>query len=75
MNFLHGSLYQIMACSLNPFVHIPYQTKFPLTKFSTDKIFRGTKFSTLSRNFDNVVQCLPDFCIEILDKIFDGQKF
>ena len=41
------------------------------TKFSTDKIFRRTRFSTPSRNFDNFVWFLPDFCFEILDKIFD----
>ena len=44
------------------------------TKFSTDKTFRWTKFSTPSRNFDRFVRFLPDFCIEILDKIFDGQN-
>ena len=53
---------------------IPYRTKFRRTKFSTDKIFRRTKFSTPSRNFDSFVRFLPDFCIEILDKIFDGQN-
>ena len=45
------------------------------TKFSTDKIFRRTKFSTPSRNFDSFVRFLTDFCIEILDKIFNGQNF
>ena len=30
------------------------------TKFSTDKIFRRTKFSTQSRNFDNF--CPTNFC-------------
>ena len=50
--------------------NIPYRTKF-----SSDKIFRRTKFSTPSRNFDNFVQFLADFCIEILDKIFDGQSY
>ena len=35
--------------------NIPYRTKFRRTKFSSDKIFRRTKFSTLSRNFDNFV--------------------
>ena len=44
------------------------------TKFSTDKIFRRTKFSTPSRNFDNFVRFLPDFCIEISDKIFDAKS-
>ena len=44
------------------------------TKFSTDKIFRRTKFPTPSRNFDSFVRFLPDFCIEILDKIFAGQN-
>ena len=39
-----------------------------------DKIFRRTKFSTPSWNFDNFVRFLPDFCTEILDKIFDGQN-
>ena len=53
---------------------IPYRTKFRRTKVSADKIFRRTKFSTPSRNFDSFVQFLPDFCIEILDKIFDGQN-
>ena len=53
---------------------IPYRTKFRRTKFSTDKIFRRTKFSTPRRNFDSFVQFLPDFCIEILDKIFDRQN-
>ena len=56
------------------FCTIPYRTKFRRTKFSTDKIFRRTKVSTPSRNFDSFVQLLPDFCIEILDKIFDGQN-
>ena len=55
-------------------VVIPYRTKFRRTKFSLDKIFRRTKFSTPSPNFDNFVRFLPDFCIEILDKIFDGQN-
>ena len=45
------------------------------TKFSTDKSFRRTKFSTPSRNFDTFVRFLPNFCIETLDKIFDGQNF
>ena len=36
--------------------------------------FRWTKFSTPSRNFDNLVRFLPDFCFEISDKIFDGQN-
>ena len=54
---------------------IPYRTKFRRTKFSTDKIFRRAKFSTPSRNFDTFVRFLPDFCIETLDKIFDGQNF
>ena len=52
-----------------------YRTKVCRTKFSTDKIFRRTKFSTPSRNFDTFVRFLPDFCIETLDKIFDGQNF
>ena len=43
---------------------IPYRTKF-----------RRTKFSTSSRNFDNFVQFLPEFSIEIIDTIFDGQNF
>ena len=42
---------------------------------SSDKIFRRTKVSTPSRNFDNFVRFLPYFCIEILDKIFDGKFF
>ena len=45
------------------------------TKFSTDKMFRRTKFLTPSWNFDTFVRFLSDFCIEILDKIFDGQNF
>ena len=49
---------------------LPYRTKF-----STDKIFRWTKFSTPSRNFDSFVRFLPDFCIEILVNIFDRQNF
>ena len=55
-------------------MQLPYRTKFGRTKFSTDKIFRRTKFSTPSRNFDSFVRFLLDFCIEILDKIFDGQN-
>ena len=43
---------------------LPYQTKF-----------RRTKFSTRTRNFDTFVRFLSDFCIEILDKIFDGHNF
>ena len=43
---------------------IPYRTKF-----------RRTKISTPSRKFVNFVRFLPDFCIEILDKIFDRQNF
>ena len=54
---------------------LPFRTRFRRTKFSSDKIFRRTKFSTPSPNFDTFVQFLPDFCIEILDKIFDGQNF
>ena len=54
---------------------LPYRTKFCLTKFSSDKTFRRTKFSTPSRNFDNFIQFLTDFCIEILDKIFSGKNF
>ena len=54
---------------------LTYQTKFRWTKFSSDKIFRLTKFSTPSRNFDSFVRFLPDSCIEILDKIFEGQNF
>ena len=57
------------------FTDVPYRTKVRRTKFSTDKIFRRTKFSTPSRNFDTFVRFLPDFCIETLDKIFDGQNF
>ena len=53
---------------------IPYRTKFRRTKFSTDKIFRLTKFSTPSVNFDSFVRFLTTFCIEILDKIFDGKN-
>ena len=53
---------------------IPYRTKFRRTKFSTDKIFRRTKLSTPSQNFDSFVRFLPYFCIDILDKIFDGQN-
>ena len=49
---------------------IPYRTKF-----SSDKIFRRTKFPTPGRNFNDFVRFLPDFCIKILDKIFDGQNF
>ena len=56
-------------------MHIPYRTKFRWTIFSTDKIMHRTKFSTLSRNFDNFVRFLPDFCIRISDKIFAGQNF
>ena len=55
-------------------ITIPYRTKFRRTKFSTDKIFRRTKFSTPSLNYDSFVRFLPDFCIEILDEIFDGQN-
>ena len=47
------------ACS-----KLPYRIKF-----------RRTKLSTPNRNFDNFVRCLPDFCIEILDKIFWRTKF
>ena len=54
---------------------IPYRTKFHRTKFSTDKIIRRTKFSTPSRNVDSFVRFLPDFCSEMLDKIFDGKFF
>ena len=43
---------------------LPYQTKF-----------RRTIFSPPSRNFNNFVRFLPDFCIVILDKIFKGQNF
>ena len=50
---------------------LPYWTKFYQPKLLSDKIFRRTKFSTPSRNFDNVVRFLPDFCIEILDTMFD----
>ena len=57
------------------FLRIPYRTKFRRTKFSTDKIFCRTKFSTPSRNFDNFVRFCLNFYIEILDKIFDGQNF
>ena len=53
---------------------LPYWTKFRLTKFPSDKTFRRTKFLTPSRNFDSFVRFLPDICIEILDKIFDGQN-
>ena len=42
-------------------------------------IFRQIKLQPakrqLSRNFDTFVRFLPDFCIETLDKIFDGQNF
>ena len=41
-------------------------------------IFRQIKLQPakrqLSRNFDTFVRFLPDFCIETLDKIFDGQN-
>ena len=51
--------------------HKTLSTKFCWTKFWPDKIFHQNKFSTLSWNFDNFVRFSPDFCIEILDKIFD----
>ena len=75
--FLHGVLrWKFQSKGLNECygMKIPYRTKVRRTKFSTDKIFRRTKFSTPSRNFDSFVRFLPDFCIEILDKIFDGQN-
>ena len=48
---------------------------FVCQNISSDEIFRWTKFLTPNRNFDNFVRFLPDLCIEILDKIFDGQNF
>ena len=41
----------------------------------TGKIFCRTKFSTPSRNFEKNFLFLPGFCIEVLDKISDGQHF
>ena len=69
-----GSILELIFGNSPIFTNIPYRTKIHRTKFSTDKIFRRTKFSTSSRNFDSFVRFLPDFCIEILDKIFDGQN-
>ena len=66
---------QVISKKIAELFNIPYGTKFRWTKFSTDKIFLRTKFSTPSRNFDSFVRFLPDFCIEILDKIFVRQNF
>ena len=68
---LSSSLYSKNEKTYN----IPYRTKFCRTKFSTDRIFRRTELSVPSWNFDSFIRFLPDFCIEILDKIFDGQNF
>ena len=50
--------------------------KFVGHNISSDKIFENKpKFSRTSQNFDNFVWFLPDLCIEIMDKIFNGQNF
>ena len=55
--------------------NIPYRTKFRRTKCFVGKNVSSEKFSTPSRSFENCIRFLPDICIEILDKIFDGQIF
>ena len=58
---------------------LPFWTKFRQTKFSTDKIFHLTKFSTPSQNFDTFVQCftfvLKHWTQFSTDKIFRRTKF
>ena len=70
-------------CYLNSYNYVLINKLYLNTlsdKISSDKIFDGQnissdKISTPSRNFDSFVRFLPDFGIEILDKIFDGQNF
>ena len=62
---LYAVIMKYKVCWTHIFkINIPYRTKV-----------RRTKFSTLRRNFDTFVRILPDFSIETLDKIFDGQNF
>ena len=48
--------------------------EYTLSDNFRQKKFRRTKFLTPRRNFDSFVRFFPDFCIDILDKIFDGQN-
>ena len=62
--FLWMTRKDIMFLHFDHLTNIPYWTKF-----------RRIKFSTPSRNFDNFVRFLPDFCIEMLDNVFVGNFF